>query len=326
MLAPDVPPQTVRDLAVVLAPLGQLDRAERLMGGMFATTYRATFTDGARVVVKTAPTDTHRLLSYELDLVRTEAAVYALAADRPDLLMPAVLLTDFTRAVLPSDVLVASHLDGVPLADVVDLAPGVADAVQRNLGAFMARLHTVRGARFGYPNLAAGLSAPTWPEAFALMVGALLDDAERWGTPLPSDEVRGALLRHRGALAEVTTPVLVHMDLWAANIFVDPATGELTGVIDPERAVWGDPLLELAGADQDGRGPAPAPLLAGYAAAGGTLALATASGEVRLLLYRLYMSLVLLVEIAPRGFAGDWLVAHRATGRSNLRAALDALA
>ena len=325
MLPPDVPPQTVRDLAVVLAPLGRLHRAERLMGGMFATTYRVTFTDGARVVVKTAPTDTERLLSYELDLVRTEAAVYALAADRPDLLMPAVLLTDFTRAVLPSDVLVASHLDGVPLADVVDLAPGLADVVQRNLGAFMARLHTMRGARFGYPNLDAGLNAPTWPEAFALMVGALLDDAEHWGTPLPFDEVRGALLRHRAALAEVTTPVLVHMDLWAANLFVDPATGELTGVIDPERAVWGDPLLELAGADQDGLGPAPAPLLAGYASAGGTFALATASGEVRLLLYRLYMSLVLLVEIAPRGFAGDWLAAHRATGRSNLRATLDAL-
>jgi len=190
----------------------------------------------------------------------------------------------------------------------------------------MARLHTVRGERFGYLNLDAGLSAPTWPEAFARMVGALLDDAARWGTALPAGEVRGALLRHRGALAEVTTPLLVHMDLWPANLFVDPATGELTGVIDPERAVWGDPLLDLVGADHMGRGPVSAPLLDGYAAAGGTFALGTPSGEVRLLLYRLHMSLVQLVEIAPRGFAGDWLAAHRATVVSNLRAALDALA
>jgi hypothetical protein len=38
------------------------------------------------------------------------------------------------------------------------------------------------------------------------------------------------------------------------------------------------------------------------------------------------MSLVLLVEIAPRGYVGDWLTAHRSTAGANLRAALDALA
>jgi len=359
----DVPEQTVRDLATVLRPLGPLDRVELLTGGMFATTYRATLGDGTRVVVKTAPTDTDRLLRYEHDLLRTEAAVYSLAADRPDLLMPRVLLTDLSRTVLASDVLVVSHLDGVPLVDAGELEPAVADTVQRQLGAFMARLHTVHGERFGYPNLDAGelepavadtvqrqlgafmarlhtvhgerfgypnldagLHAATWTEAFGRMVEALLDDAGRWGTPLPSDEVRAALDRHRAALDDIRVPSLVHTDLWAGNLFVDPSTGTLVGVIDTERSVWGDPLLELAGADQLGRGLAPAALLDGYAAAGGTLELETASGGTRLDLYRLYMCLVLLVEIAPRGYVGDWLAAHRSTAAANLRAALDALA
>lgn len=322
----DVPEQTVRDLATVLRPLGPVDRVELLTGGMFATTYRVTLGDGTRVVVKTAPTDTARLLRYEHDLLRTEAAVYSLAADRPDLLMPRVLLTDLSRTVLASDVLVVSHLDGVPLVDAGELDPAGTDTVQRELGAFMARLHTVHGERFGYPNLDAGLHAPTWTEAFARMVGALLDDAECWGTPLPSDEVRAALDRHRAALDDIRVPSLVHTDLWAGNLFVDPSTGTLVGVIDTERSVWGDPLLELAGADQLGRGPAPAALLDGYAAAGGTLELETASGATRLDLYRLYMCLVLLVEIAPRGYVGDWLAAHRSTAAANLRAALDALA
>ena len=326
MTGPDVvPEQTVRALAAVLRPLGRVDRVELLTGGMFATTYRATLVDGTRVVVKTAPTDTDRLLRYEHDLLRTEAAVYALAAGRPDLLMPRVLLTDLSRTVLPSDVLVVSHLDGVPLVDAGELEPAGTDRVQRELGAFMARLHTVHGERFGYPNLDAGLHAATWAEAFKSMVEALLGDAGRWGTPLPSDEIRRALRRHRPALDDVQVPALVHTDLWAGNLFVDPPTGALLGVIDTERSVWGDPLLELAGADQLGRGPAPAPLLDGYAAAGGTFGLSTASGGTRLELYRLYMSLVLLVEIAPRGYVGDWLAAHRSTAAANLRAALDAL-
>jgi aminoglycoside phosphotransferase (APT) family kinase protein len=322
----DVPEQTVRDLATVLRPLGSVDRVELLTGGMFATTYRVTLGDGTRVVVKTAPTDTDRLLRYEHDLLRTEAAVYALAADRPDLLMPRVLLTDLSRTVLPTDVLVVSHLDGVPLVDAGELDPAVRDTVQRELGAFMARLHTVHGERFGYPNADAGLHAATWAEAFGRMVEALLDDASRWGTPLPSAEIRAALEKHRAVLDDVQVPALVHTDLWSGNLFVDPSTGALLGVIDTERSVWGDPLLELAGADQLGRGPAPAALLDGYAAAGGAFGLSTASGATRLELYRMYMCLVLLVEITPRGYVGDWLTAHCSTAAANLRAALDSLA
>ena len=183
----------------------------------------------------------------------------------------------------------------------------------------------MRGEWFGYLNRAAGLHAATWPDAFGLMVGALLDDAARWHTALPDDEIRSALHRHREALAQVTTASLIHMDLWAANLFVD-AAGGLTGVIDPERAVWGDPLLEIVGADQLGRGIPAAELLDGYAGAGGRFALGTAAGDTRLALYRVYMSLVLLVEIAPRGFSGDWVAGHREAATANLRAALDSLA
>ena len=334
MLDADVAPdQHLRSaLPGVLAPLGEVTSLERLTGGMFATTFRATLAGGRRVVVKTAPTATDRLLTYEHDLLRTEALVYGLAADRPGLLMPRLLLTDFTRTAVPSDVVVASHLDGVPLLDLaVDgtLPAEVEAAVRPQLGALMARLHAVTGERFGYPDPTTALAGSTWPDAFGRIVGALLDDARRWGTELPAAEVRSALARHRTALAEVVRPALVHTDLWAGNLFVDPATLRLTGVIDPERAVWGDPLLELAGADQTGLGPVPEDLVAGYAEAAGAtgpLPLGTPAGDARLLLYRMSMTLVLLVEMAPRGYAGPGADAHRATCTATLRAVLDDLA
>jgi hypothetical protein len=313
----------------VLAPLGEVVDLEPLTGGLFATTYRATLRGGTRVVAKTAPTGTDRLLTYERDLLRTEAEIYGRAASRPDLLMPHLLLTDFTRTAVPSDVVVASHLDGVPLTTLaVDgrLPDAVRDRVEPQLGALMARLHTVTGERFGYPNAESGLVGTTWPEAFRRMTEALLADAARWGTDVPAGEVRAVLDRHEAALAEVERPALVHTDLWPGNLFVDPGTLALTGVIDPERAVWGDPLLELAGADQTGRGPVPAALLAGYAEAGGVPALGTPSGDARLLLYRMSISLVMLVEMAPRGYSGPGADAHRATCAGNLRVALDALA
>ncbi|HEY0216750.1 MAG TPA: phosphotransferase [Cellulomonas sp.] len=325
---PAVSDESREALRTLLREVGELDDVERLTGGMFATTYRASLADGRRVVVKTAPTATDRLLTYEHDLLRTEAEVYGLAAGHPELLMPEVLLTDFSRTVLPGDALVVTHLDGVPLTDLRAESP-LSDEdearVQNQLGGFMARLHAVHGTRFGYPNAESGLVGSTWPEAFARMVEALLTDAERWGTAVPADRIRAAVARHHAALAEVVAPSLVHTDLWSGNLFVDPRTLRLVGVIDTERSVWGDPLLDLAGADQTGRGPVPEALVAGYTAEADGLPLSVPSGAVRLLLYRMYMALVMTVEIAPRGYTGDGVAQYRAVCEANVVAALDAL-
>ena len=47
------------------------------------------------------------------------------------------------------------------------------------------------------------------------------------------------------ALDEVQSPRLVHWDLWDGNVFVDPATAQITGISDFERSLWGDPLMEV---------------------------------------------------------------------------------
>ena len=46
------------------------------------------------------------------------------------------------------------------------------------------------------------------------------------------------------ALDEITEPRLVYWDLWDGNVMVDTTTHELTGMLDLERALWGDPLME----------------------------------------------------------------------------------
>nr|WP_051876620.1 hypothetical protein [Cellulosimicrobium sp. MM] len=88
-----------------------------------------------------------------------------------------------------------------------------------------------------------------------------------------------------------------------------PDTPRIVGVLDAERSLWGDPLFELAGADQLGSGPVDADLLAGYAAEGGDLGLGDGtpgSGDpaawTRLRLYRTYLSCLLAVEVVPRGY------------------------
>ncbi|MDQ0372396.1 phosphotransferase family protein [Cellulomonas humilata] len=307
-------------LTALVAPLGVLKDAELLTGGQFATTYRVTLADGRRVIVKTAPTGTDQLLAYEHDLLRAEALVYEMAASVPELKMPQVLLTDFTRTLLPSDALVVSHLPGVPL---VDAGFGPADprtaAAERGTGEVLAALHRLTGPAFGYP---CGRQASSWAESFTGMVDELLDDAARWSVPVPAADVRAVMSRHATVLADVVRPALVHTDLWAGNLFVDPSTGELLGVIDPERAFWGDPLADLVGIDPMGREPGTPAVLEGY----GPLDVESPSARTRMELYRMRLCLVMMIEITPRKFEGDWVEPHRTAVTANLHRALDALA
>jgi aminoglycoside phosphotransferase (APT) family kinase protein len=323
---PEAVVERVREL---LAPLGPVLGIEPLSGGLFATAFRVVLGDGTAAVVKIAPADSSRLLTYEYDLMRAEALVYDMAEDRPELLMPRLLWTDFTRTVLDDDVIVASFLPGeiwdrAGFGSVAD-DPRAARA-QRDLGRLMARLHTTTGPHFGYLVDDSPLTAQTWPRAFELIVEALICDAARWAIDLPVERIRDALARHHDALAEVERPSLIHHDLWPGNLFVDPATGELVGVIDPERALWGDPLLELVAADQAGTNPLPIGLLAGYAEQSGRrIDVSSPSAVARLRLYRVMWSLIWIIEAVPRQYEGEFAAWYVATARANLETALDHL-
>ncbi|HEY0189359.1 MAG TPA: aminoglycoside phosphotransferase family protein [Cellulomonas sp.] len=298
-------PDTASCLGTLLARWGRPRSLTPVAGGTVATTYRVALPDGGRLVVKTGPRAEERLLTHERDLLRTEAMVYRLAEDRPGLLMPRVLHSDFTRSVLPYDTVVATALTGEPLLDHPALAEATRVEREHRLGTLMADLHTTTGDRFGYPGADTALRGDTWAEALGRIVAAALADGARWGVPLPEAEVWDALERHQSSLDDVTRPVLVHGDLRPGNLFVDPASGELTGVADPGRALFGDPMADLAAAEPCATGAPSIALLSGYAAGGGHLNPSSASGRVRLALCRMTQRLTLRVETALRAYPGD---------------------
>jgi aminoglycoside phosphotransferase (APT) family kinase protein len=102
----------------------------------------------------------------------------------------------------------------------------------------------------------------------------------------------------------VTTPVLVHFDLWDGNILVESSSAgrRISALIDAERAFWGDPLAEFvslalfADIEQD------TAFLRGYRAAGGMVTFDFAARR-RLSLYRAYLYLIMWVEAVPRQFS-----------------------
>jgi len=202
--------------------------------------FAAVWRVGETLVLKCAPPPQARLLAYERGLLGHEADYYRLAADVAPL--PRVVYYGSSVALDGSPVLFASFLAGTPLNELQHVE--TAD-VRRELGAAVARIHRIGGARFGYAG--ARPSGPDWASAFAAIVDSLLDDARRFDVSLPVPRSRLRAAAASTALTAVAQPTLVHFDLWDGNVLAEETDGgwRLAGLVDGERHLYGDPLVDL---------------------------------------------------------------------------------
>jgi aminoglycoside phosphotransferase (APT) family kinase protein len=123
--------------------------------------------------------------------------------------------------------------------------------LHRDVGRWLRRLHAVSpaGLPTGLGSLLPG--GPWWLTAGAAAEARGTDLIERYhqlGRPAEvAHGVRRLLEQHASALDGSGPPVLCHNDWVDSNLLVEP-TGEPRplGVVDLERASWGDPMADLA--------------------------------------------------------------------------------
>jgi Ser/Thr protein kinase RdoA (MazF antagonist) len=128
-------------------------------------------------------------------------------------------------------------LRGRPLEAVKnDLPRETLFQIRRQIGRLAAQITSVTGPLFGYPRRDGRTRSTSWRATFLAMVDDILLDATELNVvlPLPPDEIASLIGRHAPFLDEVTTPCLVHFDLWDGNIFViDDGPGwRVEGIID----------------------------------------------------------------------------------------------
>ncbi|GAA3446648.1 non-ribosomal peptide synthetase [Planomonospora venezuelensis] len=201
---------------------------------------------------------------------------------------PSVVKWDESRRDLPHAYLVMTKVEGRPLSEVSGALPEpVIAGLYREMGTALRALHGVELREFGPVD---GVREPD-NEAY---LGGQLDlrtaqFAEFGGDPALHAEIVGYVAARRHLLARCRTPVLCHHDFHERNVMVAEHDGSwhLTGVIDMENALGGDPLMDLAKTDYFAVRGDPVrrrELLAGY---GGL----PADWAERVALYRLYHAL-----------------------------------
>ncbi|MCG5217441.1 aminoglycoside phosphotransferase family protein [Streptosporangium sp. KLBMP 9127] len=301
-------------------------RSRELADGYANAVWHLTLDDGRELVLKLSPPPELEQLTYERDLLRTEALVYRLCGPA-GVPVPALIHAGFDDPVLGGDYLVFAALDGVPWNQAASsLKEADSRALRRELGRHLARFNAVTGETYGYPH--GGLTGATWREAFLTMIDAVLRDAARYAMPLPlpASEIAAVVRAASGVLDEVRTPSLVHFDIWPGNVFLTVGDGppRIEAIIDHERAFWGDPLADFVTPTIFGELDESDELVTGYREAGGQLDL-TPSAMARLALYRVYLYLILLVENGPRQYPEEDYAPIRERASTTLLRALDAV-
>jgi aminoglycoside phosphotransferase (APT) family kinase protein len=198
--------------------------------------------------------------------------------------------------VIDNEFYLMDYVDGRPLHQVrKQLSPEQQFEIDRQLGSYLREVNAITGPAFGY-------FAPcqprfeSWRAAFDWMVRRLLEDGQAMEVelPLPYAEVYERLDRHFPQLEDVAQPSLVLWDVWDGNVFVDEDGQQIVGMIDFERSLWGDPLMEMTFGFYNPDGGFPK----GYAKP----MLQTPSQQVRRTLYNVYLFLIMVIETYYRQY------------------------
>ncbi|ANY69249.1 hypothetical protein BBD42_24280 [Paenibacillus sp. BIHB 4019] len=286
----------------------ELAHSRELTDGWANTAYQLTLEDGFQSVIKVAPTAVGALMRYEQEMMKTEVEVMRLVSQDRRIPVPEVYAYDQSRSLVPTDYFIMQWLEGEPYNKVKEsFTQEQREQIELQLGEYNAYINKISGEKFGYYPLNEAFAS--WTEAFWAMLQGVLDDATDAGVTLPAERVviEQEVKERLPYLDAVTKPKLLHWDLWDGNIFIKDK--QICGIIDFERAMWGDPLMEHYFSHFN----LSETFLQGY----GRGAL-TAEEQIRRSLYDLYLDLILLIECAFRKYSDqthlEWAESNAAEG------------
>jgi len=220
--------------------------------GKHNTSYFVGTGDG-ELVLRIAPPDDAGFLFYERRMMAQEPEIHALLRERTTVPVARILAYDDSRTLIDRDYLLMERLPGQPLTEV-RVTPPLYAHILHQVGGYLQQMHALTAERYGYLGAHHPMEPQaSWWEAFVVMWNSILDDIVAAGgyTAEEAAFMRQLLRTYRSSFDRSVPASLLHMDVWHQNILVD-AQGTVTGLVDLDRALWGDPEIEFAVLDYCG--------------------------------------------------------------------------
>ncbi|MEM7030367.1 MAG: aminoglycoside phosphotransferase family protein [Chloroflexota bacterium] len=216
--------------------------------------------DQGKFVMRIAPPDDAGFLFYEQRMMRQEPALHQVIREHTDLPVAEIVGYDFTRTIIDRDFIIMVALPGQPISAVQHLTQSQFNRAMSQVGEHLQHLHALTSTgclgqtEYGYIGEHQPMEPQKdWAKAFYIMWHKLLDDvvACEAYTPDEAQAMRNLLDIHAEQLDRAVSPALLHMDVWSQNILIDD-DGNVTGLVDFDRALWGDVEIEFAVLDYCG--------------------------------------------------------------------------
>ncbi|MBQ7434165.1 MAG: aminoglycoside phosphotransferase family protein [Lachnospiraceae bacterium] len=286
----------IRALAKRAFPEDSVTEIRELTEGMCNAAYLVGLSSGRQTVLKIAAPDRQGLMLNEADLMATEVAAMQLVGADGHVRVPEVYYADFSKEVCSGTYFFMEALEGASYASLGDGLPEeVHQALHHRVGQIERAITSIKGTRFG-SLVEESRQYDRLYDWFYELIANVLTDAKRkdiW-IGVPEEKILAVLQQDREIFEAVTQPVLVHWDMWEGNIFVKDR--EITGVIDWERAMWGEAYMDDRFRSHSRTGD----FLRGYGQE-------QFSGEEwrRIYWYDVYLYLTMMTEGAYREYADD---------------------
>jgi len=270
-----------------------------LSDGYFNSAYFLSLSNGFKTILKVAPSKAITVMKYEKNIMETEVYVLNKIRSVGDVPVPKVLYYTGSGEKIKNQFFFMEYIEGVPLNKLHNkITETQYKKISLDLGTLVKKINSIEGIYFG--NISQqDKRFQTWGETFLSMIKELLEDAAdvKVQFPYAYHDIYNIVYEKRQVLNLVKKPALIHKDLWEGNIFVDPKTMKITGLIDCERAIYGDILLEpVCGFLLHNEN-----FMKSYI---GKVYLDTEE-EVRSLLYQLYLYLIMVIECTYRKYSDE---------------------
>lgn len=289
--------ETLHALAAAAFPDKQVRIIAELTEGMFNAAYSFDFMDDSASILKVSAASEDGLLSNEINLMQAEVNAMELLRGHGIPYIPAVQYSDFSRTRCSGTFFFMEVMPGRSLSSCKwELSEETISTVMHEVGQLQRLTTDLHRARFGLAG-----DKRQFDSLYDLvhyMFSNVLGDAAKGGVDLGFMRcvLRTRLGRDRACFDEVRTPSLVHLDMWDGNIFVHE--GHLSGVIDWERALWGDPFMDDRFRSQS-QHPA---FLESYGKTS-----FTPTEKRRLLWYDVFLYVTMLTECHYRQYHPEWI-------------------
>jgi aminoglycoside phosphotransferase (APT) family kinase protein len=229
-------------LSAVPVPTGRFNHTFIVTGGK------------RRFVVRIAPADSAGFVFYEKNMMAQEPGIHKLVREKTRVPVPEILLHDDSRKIMDRPYLIMEHMEGAPLSEAY-VGRGQVSRIYRQVGEWLKEVHSgVTAEKYGYLGAHRPMEPQeTWNRAFIVMWNKMADNIRDIGeyTEAECGRVKALLADHMQHFTRKVPSSLLHMDVWAQNIMVSEK-GEAAGLLDWDRALWGDPEIEFAVLDYCG--------------------------------------------------------------------------